>query len=82
MNGSHHKSLPREHRRPDTTAELNRHECFTLALSTESTRLCYIGARSQQDLGGAQSGVGVIFIDPGSPWQNAFVESFNGALRI
>ena len=24
------------------------------------------------------SGVGVIFIDPGSPWQNAFVESFNG----
>lgn len=29
----------------------------------------------------AQSGVGVIFIDPGSPWQNAFVESFNGRAR-
>ena len=27
------------------------------------------------------SGVGVIFIDPGSPWQNAYVESFNGRAR-
>lgn len=24
---------------------------------------------------------GIVFIDPGSPWQNAFVESFNGKLR-
>ena len=23
----------------------------------------------------------MIFIDPGSPWQNAFVESFNGRAR-
>jgi putative transposase len=28
-----------------------------------------------------QSGVGVIFIDPGSPWQNAYVESFNARAR-
>jgi putative transposase len=28
-----------------------------------------------------QTGVGVIFIDPGSPWQNAFAESFNGRSR-
>jgi putative transposase len=26
-------------------------------------------------------GTGSVFIDPGSPWQNAFVESFNGRLR-
>jgi putative transposase len=25
--------------------------------------------------------VGTIFIDPGSPWQNAWIESFNGRLR-
>lgn len=24
---------------------------------------------------------GTLFIDPGSPWQNAWVESFNGRLR-
>ena len=24
---------------------------------------------------------GIIFIDPGSPWQNPFIESFNGKLR-
>jgi putative transposase len=27
------------------------------------------------------NGVGAVFIDPGSPWQNAWVESFNGRLR-
>ncbi len=27
------------------------------------------------------NGVGSIFIDPGSPWQNAWIESFNGKLR-
>jgi putative transposase len=27
------------------------------------------------------NGVGTIFIDPGSPWQNAWIESFNGRLR-
>ena len=25
--------------------------------------------------------VGTIFIDPGSPWQNAWIESFNGRMR-
>jgi putative transposase len=25
--------------------------------------------------------VGTIFIDPGSPWQNAWIESFNGRFR-
>ena len=25
--------------------------------------------------------VDVVFIDPGSPWQNAWIESFNGRLR-
>ena len=25
--------------------------------------------------------IGTLFIEPGSPWQNAFVESFNGTLR-
>ena len=24
---------------------------------------------------------GTLFIDPGSPWQNAWIESFNGRLR-
>jgi putative transposase len=27
------------------------------------------------------NGVGTLFIDPGSPWQNAWIESFNGRLR-
>jgi putative transposase len=27
------------------------------------------------------NGVNTIFIDPGSPWQNAWIESFNGRLR-
>ena len=27
------------------------------------------------------NGIGTIFIDPGSPWQNAWIESFNGRLR-
>ena len=27
------------------------------------------------------NGVDTVFIDPGSPWQNAWIESFNGRLR-
>ena len=27
------------------------------------------------------NGTGSLFIDPGSPWQNAWIESFNGRLR-
>ncbi len=27
------------------------------------------------------NGVNTVFIDPGSPWQNAWIESFNGRLR-
>ena len=27
------------------------------------------------------NGTGTVFIDPGSPWQNAWVESFNGRMR-
>jgi len=30
----------------------------------------------------ADLGVKVIYIDPGCPWQNGFIESFNGKLRI
>ena len=28
-----------------------------------------------------QSGVGTLFIEPGSPWENGYVESFNGKLK-
>jgi len=28
-----------------------------------------------------ESGVGTLFIEPGSPWENGYVESFNGKLR-
>jgi transposase InsO family protein len=28
-----------------------------------------------------ESGTGTLFIDPGAPWQNGIVESFNGRLR-
>lgn len=27
------------------------------------------------------SGVGVLYVEPGSPWQNGLIESFNGRLR-
>ena len=27
------------------------------------------------------NGAATVFIDPGSPWQNAWIESFNGRLR-
>lgn len=27
------------------------------------------------------NGTDTVFIDPGSPWQNAWIESFNGRLR-
>ncbi|HHH27192.1 MAG TPA: transposase, partial [Polyangiaceae bacterium] len=29
----------------------------------------------------AETGVAAVFIDPGSPWQNAWIESFNSRLR-
>ncbi len=29
----------------------------------------------------AESGTGTLYIDPGSPWQNGYGESFNGRLR-
>lgn len=29
----------------------------------------------------AKSGVGTLYIEPGSPWENAYVESFNSRLR-
>jgi putative transposase len=28
-----------------------------------------------------ETGVNAVFIDPGSPWQNAWIESFNSRLR-
>ncbi|MEZ6194500.1 MAG: IS3 family transposase [Planctomycetota bacterium] len=39
----------------------------------------FIARRLRRWLG--QHGVRTLFIEPGSPWQNAFVESFNGKLR-
>jgi len=29
----------------------------------------------------ARVGVSTLFIEPGSPWENGYVESFNGKLR-
>ena len=29
----------------------------------------------------AEVGVGTVYIEPGSPWENGYVESFNGRLR-
>ncbi len=29
----------------------------------------------------AESGIGIMYIEPGSPWENPFVESLNGTLR-
>jgi len=30
---------------------------------------------------GGRLGVGTLFIEPGSPWENGYVESFNGKLK-
>ena len=32
-------------------------------------------------LSGTGAGTGAAFIEPGSPWQNAYVESFNARAR-
>ena len=29
----------------------------------------------------ARVGVGTLYIEPGSPWENGYIESFNGKLR-
>ncbi|UCG83489.1 MAG: transposase, partial [Dehalococcoidia bacterium] len=29
----------------------------------------------------ARLGVGTLFIEPGSPWENGYIESFNGKMR-
>jgi putative transposase len=42
--------------------------------------LCPFFAKALK-LGLDQSGCGVKYIDPGSPWQNGYCESFNGKLR-
>ena len=39
----------------------------------------FVSQRVQQFL--KQAGVGASYIEPGSPWQNGFVESFNSRLR-
>ncbi len=30
---------------------------------------------------GGRSGVSTLYIEPGSPWENGYIESFNGKLR-
>jgi transposase InsO family protein len=39
----------------------------------------FVAQRVQRWLG--QAGVGTLFIEKGSPWENGYVESFNGKLR-
>ena len=39
----------------------------------------FIAVEVQQWLG--EVGIGTIYIEPGSPWQNGFAESFNGTFR-
>lgn len=38
-------------------------------------------AKAVADLRCAFNGANTVFIDPGSPWQNAWAESLNGQLR-
>ncbi len=33
------------------------------------------------ELGGGEPGVKTLFIEPGSPWENGYIESFIGKLR-
>ena len=44
-----------------------------------TTGLQFIAKEVQRWL--AQNRIKTIYIDPGSPWQNGFVESFHGRLR-
>jgi transposase InsO family protein len=39
----------------------------------------FVARKLKEDL--AERSVGVLYIEPGSPWQNGIVESFNGRLR-
>jgi transposase InsO family protein len=39
----------------------------------------FIAGRLKKHL--QESGVGVLYVEPGSPWQNGLIESFNGRLR-
>jgi transposase InsO family protein len=39
----------------------------------------FIAKRLRKHL--AESGVGALYVEPGSPWQNGLIESFNGRLR-
>jgi putative transposase len=39
----------------------------------------FVGAKVKEWL--AENGIGIMYIEPGSPWENPYVESFNGRLR-
>ena len=55
---------------------------FMTHLSTSSARACFLASRAkivQRWL--RENGIKTIYIEPGCPWQNGYVESFNGKLR-
>ena len=47
--------------------------------STTPTMSAFTAQRVREWLG--RVGVKTLFIEPGSPWENGYVESFNGKLR-
>jgi len=41
----------------------------------------FIQSDSDEVLGPPRVGVKTLYIEPGSPWENGYIESFNGKLR-
>ncbi len=60
--------------------------CLERLRRTRRTRLCTVRPRPEFIAYAVAdwcrfNGTDTVFIDPGSPWQNAWIESFNGRLR-
>jgi transposase InsO family protein len=78
---SHRRSATALSVQPDEYNECN----AALSETAEGARKAAAGSRPPQPersaTGSAKWGVKTLFIEPGSPWENGYCESFNSKLR-